>query len=128
MLGCPPINPCLNDGICLPKPFGFSCVCKSPYTGNRCQEIKQTTLATTTITTSTKRSTTKSIIVLTNRFDPDLIYAQESTNNMIITNSCGNYDLVCRNNGICLETANGFKCQCLPQYMGKHCEICKYNR
>lgn len=37
ILGCPPINPCLNNGKCLEKPFGFTCLCNDQFEGNRCQ-------------------------------------------------------------------------------------------
>ena len=32
---------CLNGGICMPAntKFGFQCICKQGFTGDRCQEI-----------------------------------------------------------------------------------------
>lgn len=37
VIGCPPINPCLNNGHCVSKPFGFECICPRKFTGIRCQ-------------------------------------------------------------------------------------------
>lgn len=31
----------------------------------------------------------------------------------------------CLNNGLCLPDLNNYVCQCLSNYEGKHCEICK---
>jgi hypothetical protein len=34
-------NPCLNGGQCVPNGVGgFTCVCVSPYTGERCQDCE----------------------------------------------------------------------------------------
>ena len=63
ILGCPPINPCLYNGKCVDKPFGFSCVCPKAYFGNRCQfkkRRKTTAKPTTTTTTIMNSSTTLS--------------------------------------------------------------------
>jgi hypothetical protein len=97
-LGCPPINPCLNEGVCMEKPFGFRCECKGNYTGNRCQYnlLKLSKVITTTATT---------------------------TEDKVRKNRCLGGGLTCLNKGICIDTINGIKCQCLPQYSGSKCEI-----
>ncbi|RNA00791.1 endothelin-converting enzyme 1 isoform X2, partial [Brachionus plicatilis] len=41
VIGCPPINPCLNNGHCVSKPFGFQCICPRKFTGIRCQLEKK---------------------------------------------------------------------------------------
>jgi hypothetical protein len=34
-------NPCLNGGRCVPNGIGgFTCVCVSPYTGQRCEDCE----------------------------------------------------------------------------------------
>lgn len=93
-MGCPPVNPCLHDGICVEKPFGFKCNCKSLYTGNRCQDD---------LSKTSKPPTTTSDI----------------------TKCFVDGKPLCLNDGICIDTINGIKCQCLPLFTGSFCEIGK---
>lgn len=46
----------------------------------------------------------------------------EKNQNSILGSSSCNNEFSCYNKGVCLETLSGFKCQCLPQYTGIHCE------
>ncbi len=105
IVGCPPINPCLNDGKCIERSFGFSCICKEKYFGNRCQHSKTVLLP-------------NSYLINQNEYE-------KIDYNLKAANNCGNNIFVCKNNGVCLETLNGFKCQCLPIFTGAYCERSK---
>jgi hypothetical protein len=37
IIGCPPMNPCLNNGVCYSKVLGFQCACRSGFYGDRCE-------------------------------------------------------------------------------------------
>ena len=87
---CPRQNPCLNDGQCIPQQNGIVCICKSDFTGERCQYRKpRPKLGIRTIPKD---------ICKTNKF-------------------------VCSNNGLCVNTLKGYKCQCLPNFTGPSCEF-----
>lgn len=115
MLGCPPINPCLYNGKCVERPFGFTCQCEKPYFGNRCQFKRKRRTSTAKTSTNTRH-----IIFSTSSSSGD----ESSTgyNHLIARPSC-NGMFICQNKGVCLDTFNGFKCQCLPQYTGLYCEF-----
>lgn len=154
ILGCPPINPCLYNGKCVDKPFGFACICTKAYYGNRCQfkrRRKTTTLSTTTSTTTSTR--TKQLLSFQNTTTSDVttpsskqrnnatattmwfssisasslppsisFETRVAANSILGSNSCSK-EFSCENRGVCLETTNGFQCQCLPQFTGVHCEL-----
>lgn len=111
MLGCPPINPCLNNGKCYERPFGFACLCPSGFHGNRCQY---------TVTTLPSIILTNPMSMKTLEFE---MFDSSHTHNSNIDPSC---KYICKNKGVCLKLSNsvdGFKCQCLPQFTGKYCEL-----
>lgn len=98
VLGCPPINPCLNNGHCIDKPFGFECICHHKFSGKRCEiEKKLSNL-------SPKVKTTK------------------------IHDQCLSRKYHCKNKGVCMTTVRGVKCQCLPDYTGIYCEYKLFNK
>lgn len=94
--GCPPVNPCLNDGVCVEKPLGFKCDCKGNFSGNRCQ-YKTTSTSHSALSTTNEDTTKKP--------------------------QCQDKKHTCLNKGICIDTIYGPYCQCLPQYSGNFCEI-----
>ncbi len=96
-IGCPPINPCLNDGQCVEKLHGFKCSCKTNFYGTRCQYKNNTQPTQTT-------------------------YVVQTTNKHRL-NRCKDFAANCLNHGICIDTIFGAKCQCLPQYTGSLCEF-----
>jgi hypothetical protein len=53
---------------------------------------------------------------------------KDSRQSLILTNTCEINKNICKNNGQCLDTLNGYKCECTPNYTGRNCEnIGKYN-
>lgn len=45
-----------------------------------------------------------------------------AANSIVGSTSCSK-EFACENRGVCLETMNGFQCQCLPRFTGVHCEL-----
>lgn len=126
ILGCPPINPCLYDGKCVDKPFGFECICLRAYYGNRCQfkrRRKTTTrsifkISSNNFLTQYTTNTTMHFSVLgttAKRVD-------QPKETFILGSSSCEGRFWCENRGVCLETTNGFQCQCLPHFTGLYCE------
>ena len=108
VVGCPPVNPCLHGGKCVERPFGFACNCIKDYVGHRCQYKGS-------IPTSTRSPSH----ILTNPNE-----SIDDDRALFPSNRC-NDKFACKNNGVCLETMNGFKCMCLPEFTGPICEQSK---
>lgn len=64
-------------------------------------------------------TTTKETIQTTTSVASAIEYTQKE---IILTNTCETNSF-CQNDGLCMDTLYGYKCQCMPNFTGPNCDL-----
>nr|XP_033467828.1 hyaluronan-binding protein 2-like [Epinephelus lanceolatus] len=113
---CDP-NPCLNGGICNHAADGsFKCLCPEPYTGKKCQTVKD-------VCKNVKCGRGSCVITSTAPFYECKCKPPYKPPNCNKASPCRPNP--CQNGGSCLKgpKRSSFQCSCPHGYTGKFCEV-----
>ncbi|XP_056285103.1 hyaluronan-binding protein 2 [Pseudoliparis swirei] len=111
---CDP-NPCLNSGSCGHTANGsFRCVCPEPYTGKKCQTVKD-------LCKSVNCGRGTCVVTPTAPFSECKCKHPYKPPNCTKASLCRPNP--CQNGGSCLKGLKRFQCSCRPGFSGKLCEV-----
>jgi Notch 1 len=136
-------QPCINNGVCANTVTGFQCICSAIYTGPTCSILINPCLSQPCLSNNTLNctSTINSYMCIcqpgftgvhendTTRHDTEYIALFVLLLLLIgltcaqSINACGLVPIPCRNGGTCINTINGYICQCTPFFQGSDCSI-----
>ncbi|KAI1887207.1 hypothetical protein AGOR_G00203770 [Albula goreensis] len=112
---CDP-NPCLNNGVCEPKGSTFKCTCPAPYTGKKCQRVKNP---------CKKAKCGRGECVITVAAPYYECKCQEPYRAPTCRKAVACDPNPCLNGGTCEKgrTRSSFHCECPLNYTGKFCQV-----
>ncbi|XP_030629118.1 hyaluronan-binding protein 2 [Chanos chanos] len=112
---CEP-NPCLNNGVCEIEDGHYRCLCPKPYTGRKCQNVKN-------VCKTVKCGHGDCVRTQTHPFYECKCKAPYQPPNCKQASACN--PSPCLNGATCLKgrTRASFQCVCPENYSGKFCQV-----
>ncbi|XP_077205134.1 sushi, nidogen and EGF-like domain-containing protein 1 isoform X3 [Paroedura picta] len=110
-------NPCLNGGQCMDLVDNYTCVCVAPFTGHRCETDPSACEGRNCRNRQTCNYIRPGRYICTcspGYYGNNCQFGGPRMPSACISNPC-------QNEGTCLETSQGYVCECLEGYSGPDC-------
>ncbi|CAF5157240.1 unnamed protein product, partial [Rotaria magnacalcarata] len=114
-------QPCQNNGVCINTITGFTCICLSIYTGTYCSIATDPCLSKSCVTSNTSDCNNNNNNNTNYRCSCRAGFTASLCEQTM--NYCSSISLPCKNGGTCIDTINGYVCQCGGFYQGSDCSI-----